>query len=318
MPSKDWSAQLRHVSFRCAECKHAFAGVPDLVEDDPDTAFHPHRYYAHCPACKAENQPQASWERALMAAHQAATGPVTPEGKAASAGNLVGHPTPAEARLTRFNAMKHGMQARVAQYFPARPDKYAFCGQCEVSRSWCAEQPACVKQTELFMLHHAAVEQRDPKVLGKVHADLIAALTATLQLCLQSVLGRGVEICTPRVELSRDGTPVTLTYTDANGDRQNVYEISANPLLKPLMDLIARLGLSMSDQGLTVKASEEDDPAGIGTLSIAGGSSKEALEDFSRRAAEAMVGVRDQLGRAQARLRRDPVLIEHEAQGDGA
>jgi hypothetical protein len=29
-----------------------------------------------------------------------------------------------------------------------------------------------------------------------------------------------------------------------------------------------------------------------------------------------MVGVREQLGRAQARLRSDPVLIEHEAQGD--
>jgi hypothetical protein len=318
MPRKDWSARLDRATFRCGDCRRTFQAVPDLVDDDPDNGAHPFRYFANCPSCHAENVPQASWERALMAAHQAATGPITPAGKAATAANLAGHPTPEESRLIRFNAMKHGMEARTASYFPAKPGKYQFCESCDVDPYWCSTQPACVKQTELFMLHHAAVEQRDPKVLGKVHADLIAALTATLQLCLQSVLGRGVEICTPRVELSRDGTPVTLTYTDANGDRQNVYEISANPLLKPLMDLIARLGLSMSDQGLTVKASEEDDPAGIGTLSIAGGSSKEALEDFSRRAAEAMVGVRDQLGRAQARLRRDPVLIEHEAQGDGA
>jgi hypothetical protein len=254
-----------------------------------------------------------------MAAHQAATGPVTPAGKAASAGNLVGHPTPEESRLTRFNAMKHGMEARTASYFPAKPDKYPFCGKCEVDRYWCSQQPACVKQTELFMLHHAAIDQRDPKVLGKVHADLIASLTATLQMCLQAVIADGVVIKTPKVELSRDGVPVTLTYeTEQDGVRERhvVYDYHSNPLFKPLTDLITRLGLSMSDLGLTVKASEEDDPAGIGALSLPGGTSKEALEDFSRRASEAMVGVREQLGRAQARLRSDPVLIEHEAQGD--
>jgi hypothetical protein len=64
-----------------------------------------------------------------------------------------------------------------------------------------------VKQTELFMLHHAAMDQRDPKVLGKLHADMMAALTATLQMCLQAVLGDGVVIRTPKVELARDGYP---------------------------------------------------------------------------------------------------------------
>jgi hypothetical protein len=318
MPRKDWSARLDRATFRCGDCRRTFQAVPDLVDDDPDNAAHPFRYFAKCPSCGAENVPQASWERSLMAAHQAATGPITPAGKQASAANLAGHPTPQESRLIRFNAMKHGMAAHTADYFPARPGKYSFCSGCEVDPIACASQSACVKQIELFMLHHAAIEQRDPKVLGKVHADLIAALTGTLQLCLQSVLGRGVEISTPRVELSRDGVPITLTYLDANGDRQTVYEINANPLLKPLMDLIGRLGLSMPEQGLTFKASEEEDLAGIGTLSVAGGTSKESMEDFSRRTAVAMQDVREQIGRAQARLRRDPVLIEHEAQGDGA
>ena len=314
MPSKDWSAELRHVSFRCGECKHAFAGVPDLVEDDPDTEYHPHRYYAHCPRCKAENQPQAGWERALMAAHQAATGPVTPQGKAASAGNLVGHPTPEEARLTRFNAMKHGMQARVAAYFPARPDKYAFCGQCEVNRTWCAEQPACVKQTELFMLHHAAVDQRNPKHLARIHSDILAAVTAALQLCLQAVLGEGVLIKQPKVEMDREGNPVTLTYLQADGTKGYIYDYQANPAFKPITDLISRLGLSMSDLGLTVKATEEDDPAGIGSLTL-GTAPREALEDFNKRMVDQMGAMRDKLGRAAANMRKDPVLIDHEAQG---
>jgi hypothetical protein len=314
MPRKDWSARLDRATFRCGDCKATFTAIPDLVDDDPDNEHHPFRYFARCRDCGAENVPQASWERALMAAHQAATGPKTPEGKAAAAANLSGHPTPEESRLIRFNAMKHGLEARTASYFPAKPDKYPFCSKCEVDRAWCAMQPACVKQTELFMLHHAAMDQRDPKVLGAIHADLLAALTATLQLCMQSVLGRGVEICTPRVELSREGVPVTLTYRDAEGEEHVVYEIAANPLFKPMTDLITRLGLSMNDLGLTVRANEEDDPAGIGMLS--GGTSKEALADFSRRAADAMHGVREQLGRAQTRMRSDPVLIEHEAQGD--
>jgi hypothetical protein len=317
MPRKDWSVRLDRATFRCGRCRGTFTAIPDLVDDDPENPAHPFRYFAKCPDCGAENVPQASWERALMAAHQAATGPVTAEGKAAAAANLAGHPTPEESRLIRFNAMKHGMEARTASYFPARPGKYAFCDRCEVDRGYCAGQPACVKQTEIFMLHHAAMDQRDPKVLGKIHADLMAALTATLQLCMQSVLGRGVEICTPRVELSREGVPVTLTYRDAAGEQQTVYEINANPLFKPMTDLITRLGLTMNDLGLTVKASEEDDLAGKGTLTLAGGSSKEGLEDFSRRTALAMQGMREQLGRAQARMRSDPVLIEHEAQGDG-
>lgn len=318
MPRKDWSARLDRATFRCGRCRGTFTATPDLVDDDTDNPAHPFRYFANCPDCGQDSVPQASWERALMKAHQEATGPTSAEGKQASAANLAGHPTPQEARLTRFNAMKHGMEARTASYFPAKPDGYAFCKQCEVDRGYCAGQPACVKQTEIFMLHHAAMDQRDPKVLGKIHADLAASLTATLQMCIQTVLQDGVVIKAPRVELSKDGTPVTLTYLDAQGDVQTIYDYHANPLFKPIADFITRIGLTMSELGLTPKAAEEDDPAGIGSLQLVGGSSKEALADFSKRAALAMSGVREQLGRAQTRMRSDPVLIEHEAQGDGS
>lgn len=314
MPRKDWSARLDRATFRCGDCRRTFQAVPDLVDDDPTNEHHPFRYFANCAHCHAENQPQVSWERALMKAHQEATGPTTADGKKAAAANLAGHPTPEESRLIRFNAMKHGLEARTASYFPAKPGKYPFCASCDVDPYWCAQQPACVKQTELFMLHHAAMDQRDPKVLGKVHADLIASMTAALQLCIQAVLGDGVVIKTPKVELSREGVPVALTYVDEAGERQQIYDYSSNPLFKPIADLITRLGLSMTDLGLTVRASEEEDPAGMGMLS--GGTTREGLADFSRRSAEAMHGVREQLGRAQTRMRSDPVLIEHEAQGD--
>ena len=111
---KDWTAQISHVNFRCGECRKAFEGAPDLVEDDADQAHHPYRYFAHCPHCGARHQPQASWERALLKAHQHSTGPKTPEGVAAVTANLEGHPTPHEALRTRFNAMKHGILSRLA------------------------------------------------------------------------------------------------------------------------------------------------------------------------------------------------------------
>ena len=110
----DWSAQLLKVNFRCSVCRHPFLAVPDLIEPDPHREHHPYRYFGDCPKCKAERQPQAIWERALMKAHQMSTGPKSAEGKAATAANLAGHPTPDEALRTRFNAMKHGMNAKVA------------------------------------------------------------------------------------------------------------------------------------------------------------------------------------------------------------
>lgn len=309
-----WSDQLRLVNFSCSVCRHAFEAEPDLIEDDPDTAHHPFRYFADCPGCGAQHQPQAGWERALLKAHQAATGPRTAEGKASSARNLAGHPTPEEAMRTRFNALKHGLSARVASYFPARPDRYAFCARCDVNRGWCADQPACVKQTEIFMLHHAAFEQRDPKILGRLHGDLQAALTATLQMCLQEILGEGVVIKVPKVELSRDGFPVTLTYEDRDGEKHTVYDYHSNPVFKPLTDLISRLGLSMSDLGMTVRANEAEDEAESGQL-VLDSNTRETLNEFSQRMLEATKGARAMIAEAADAARKDPVLIQHQAQG---
>lgn len=313
--AKDWGTALLSVTFRCGDCKKQFTGKPDLIEDAPEQDHHPYRYFADCPHCGEANQPQASWERALLKAHQMCTGPKTKEGLAKAAANLAGHPTPEETLRTRFNAMKHGMNARAASYFPAKPDKYTFCAQCDVDRDWCREQPACVKKTEIFLLHHAAFEQRNPKILAQLHGELQAALTATLQMCLQEILGKGVVIQTPRVELSREGFPVTLTYVE-NGEEKTVYDYASNPLFKPLADLISRLGLSMGDLGMTVKSADADDEDERGTLRL-DAQDKESLNEFSRRMLKASEGARALIAEAQQRTRSDPVLVEFQQQGGG-
>jgi len=314
---RDWADELEQVTFRCQVCRHTWTARPDLVEPDADAPHHPFRYFGNCPACEALHQPQAPWERALLKAHQLATGPRTAEGKAATAANLAGHPTPEEALRTRFNAMKHGLTARTATYFPAKPDGYTMCARCDVDRYWCSQQPACVKQTELFMLHHAAFEQRDPKVLGRVHADLHAALVASLQLCIQTVLGDGVVIKTPKVQLDKDGDPVAVTWVDDAGQVHQIYEYQANPAFKPIADLVTRLGLSLADLGMTVKTAEDEDAELRGRLAP-GVQAAEAMEAFSQRMAAALEKLPGTLRDARAEAERDPVLLAHQAQNGGA
>jgi hypothetical protein len=311
--AKDWQTQLDTVNFRCDGCRHAWESVPDLIEDAPDLEYHPYRYFATCPACQREHQPQAAWARALLKAHQASTGPRTAEGLAKVGQNLAGHPNSEAVLRTRFNAMKHGMNARTATYFPARPGKYSFCERCEVDKGWCAGQAACVKQTEIFMLHHAAFEARDPRILGGIHADLQSGLTAMLQMLMQEVLGKGVVIQQPKVELDREGTPVTLTYLNEAGVRVPLYDLHAHPGLKAISDLVSRLGLSMTDLGMTVKAADPEDEDKSGGVLKLDDKTQETLSAFNARMLGVMEGAREMVKRAATKTAEDPVLVAHEA-----
>lgn len=324
LPSTDWTAELAQVTFRCQVCRHTWLAAPDLVEPDeaPEAAHHPFKYFATCEVCEASAQPQAPWERALLKAHQRSTGPRTPEGQRASAANLAGHPTPEEALRTRFNAMKHGLSARTATYFPAKPDGYAMCKRCEVDRHWCSEQPACVKQVELFMLHSAAFEQRNPKLLGRIHGDVHAALVGALQLCLQEILGDGVVLKVPKLELQPSPLPedegrlvnMPISFVDDKGQIRYVYEYTAHPAFKPVADLVTRLGLSLADLGMTVKAQEDEASELKGRLAGEGETrAAEAMDQFADRMASAFEKLPALLQAAQAAAAADPVLLAHEA-----
>lgn len=118
MPKKDLSHALPEVTFHCRPSNYTFKAEPARIQDDPDQEHHPFQYFAQCSYCSDE-APQAQHERSLLKAWANATGPRTAEGKAATARNLEGHPTPEEALRTRFNAMKHGLCAQEATYFPA-------------------------------------------------------------------------------------------------------------------------------------------------------------------------------------------------------
>lgn len=312
---KDRSDPLSSVTFRCRVCQCNFAASPERVEACPEQEQHPFAYFGRCVYCGAEAE-QAHWERNLLKAWATATGPKTPEGVAATSSNLVGHPTPEESKRTRFNAMKNGLSARTATYFPAKPDGYEFCRSCDVDRSYCAEQPACVKKTELFMLHHAAFEQRNPKHLMGIYADLQASIFAILQQILQVIVADGVKITEPQWYTDKEtGRVVIAEFTDEQGQRRILTEINAHPLFKPLGELLSKTGLTLSDMGMTTKVIEaESEEMGRLTSDRA---DKDSLLDFNRRQTEALENLHGVIERARLEKKSDAVLIEYQENNGG-
>lgn len=325
VPKSDYSKPLSKVSFHCARCKWTFDAAPSRVDNVPDQEHHPYAYFAQCEICHEEIV-QSPWERALIKAWQNATGPKTPEGKAATAANLEGHPTPEEAKRTRFNAMKHGLYAQTATYFPAKPDGYSFCKGCDVERDWCREQPACVKQTETFMLHQAAFEQRDPKRLTGIYGNLQAALFAVLQQILQTIIADGVKITTP-VWYQYEGRFYLAEYDEATsigayglkdehlvGSRRRVVDITAHPLFKPLGDLLSKANLSLADMGMTTKVLEQAEDFETGFKK--GGDAPD-LGDVQKKAVAALENLAQKVEAARLATDRDPILVEfRQAQGE--
>ena len=316
MPSmaKDRSKPLSEINFYCRPCFQSFKAEPGRVEDAPEAEHHPFEYFAPCPKCGAECG-QAAWEKGLLKAWANATGPKTEEGRAATAANLEGHPTKEESLRTRFNAMKHGLAARTATYFPSKPDGYSFCSACDVDRVWCAAQPACAKKTELFMLHHAAFEQKNPKHLTGIYADLQASLFAVLQQILQTIIADGVKIEAPQYYTTKDGELLIAEYVDESGNRRIIKDINAHPLFKPLGEMLSRAGLSLSDMGMTAKVIEADDEE-MGRLQE-DQQQRGSMLEFQKRQTSALEALAGAIERAKSNKQRDPVLIEHQAQNGG-
>jgi hypothetical protein len=253
--------KLTSTHFRCVHA-HEFEAAPGRVVDVPEWPWHPFRYFCECPECgvEAEQDPR---RRGLLKAHAFATGPVTPEGKAASAANLEGHPTPEEAKKTRFNAMTHGLSARVADYYPAKPGKYDRCATCIYYNQECIEDPpahhvnpvACLSRVELFMQHRMAFETGDPKLLTMLRSDTQAGIQAILNDIILDITQRGVTLVAPQWKIKpTTGRPVIADFIDGeNGERVIIHEVKAHPLLKILIEFINKNNLSLEDMGMTPK-----------------------------------------------------------------
>lgn len=306
--------KLSHVKFHCPECDHRWAGLPGRVVDVPDKSHHPWDYFAQCPECGAEGH-QDRREQALLKAWANATGPRTPEGLANTAKNLEGHPTPEEARRTRFNGMKHGAYAETARYFPAKPGKYPDCDGCPYL-SDCGIGPniACQRKTELYLRHQIAFDSQDPGLLQGLRASMHATVVAILDQIMQDIIRRGVTLERPAWYYDKDGDFHLAEYVDDTGQRQLITEVAEHPLLKRMSEIIKSTGLTLQDSGMTVGSQQDRD---IIEGHLAGqGSDRQTMLEYQQQQARALESMSAILARASARAAEDPVLLEHGTHAD--
>jgi hypothetical protein len=305
--------QLRAVRFHCRTCNERFQAEPDRIEDAPQDVWHPWRYFAACPTCRTEAT-QEHRERTLLKMWANATGPKTAEGKAAAAANLEGHPTPEEAVRTRFNALQHGLTAKVATYYPARPGRYPQCTGCEYIDTLCPTQTACLKRTELFLRHHVAFQTRNPALLVEVNADLQANVRALIEDMILSITQDGARLKSPKFYYDNDGGLHWVRMIDERtGEETPLYDISAHPLLKTLSDFLSKNAMSMADMMMTAKhVDEEETVRGY----LAGQSAREESQlGYQARQTAALEGLADLIRQSRADVAADPVLIEHQSNG---
>lgn len=301
--------QQSSVRFHCDACDFRFEAEPGRVEDCPDEPWHPWRYYADCPLCSDE-VPQERQHRHLLKMWANATGPRTEEGKAAVTANLDGHPTPEEAKRTRFNSLKHGLAAKTATYWPARPGGYPHCQGCEYLESICARQVACLKRTELLLKHQIAFETGDPGLLVDLRAQLHANVQALIDDMILALAQDGVRLKTPEWYYDKDGGFHWAKGMDSLGEEVQLYKIEQHPLLRTLGDMISKLNLGLSDMGMTPKVQDDNDTI-RGHLN--GDAQRgEALLEYQRRQTEVLESLGEMIDRSRTRSAADPVLIEHQ------
>jgi len=304
----DSTAQRSSVTFVCSTCDYKWAAAPDRVEDFAEDDVHPWAYFCACPRC-GEDAGQLPQERNLFKAWSKSTGPRTSAGIAAVTKNLEGHPTPEEARRTRFNAMKHGVYARTATYFPARPGKYPQCDGCQYFVE-CSGSVACLKKTELFLRTHIAFETRDPGLLTEINADIQSMVHSLVQDILLAIVGEGVQLKSPKFVYDKDGDIHWVEYLDSTGEKQPLYDIAAHPLLKTLKDMLSANGMTLSDLAMTPKV-QEDNNIEMGNLERQG-QSRDALLAFQQRQTEALEKLPAMIARGQDRIKKDTVFIDHQ------
>lgn len=304
-------SKLINFACRVQYCRATFHVEPERIDPCPERPTHPWAYFATCPRCRS-SAGQAPWEIGLFNQAGKHTGPKTPEGLAATAKNLEGHPTPEEAMRTRFNAMKHGLFARTATYFPAKPGSYPHCDGCEYEiDQGCRQFGACVKRTELFLQHHVAFETKNPELLTALNADTQAASMAILTDMARAILADGVRHLTPKMYYDKDGGCHLFEYVDKEGTKHTINELSAHPLIKHFFDALAKNGLTLGDLAMTPRAQNEEEMLS-GYLAGAK-ANQESVDDYQKQMAHQVNELRGFIERGRARLREDPVLIEHQA-----
>jgi hypothetical protein len=319
MPAPRSDRPAETVKFNCQSCHHTWQGAADRVEDAPDAPWHPYDYWAECPECGAEApQDRRQWGSWKGAAH--ATGPRTDSGKAASAANLDGYPTAEQTKTLRFNALKTGKHAQVAQFFPAKPGRYAECEHCPYYSEFpdatdetktCIQVPLaghvndkwCKQRLEIWAVFQRAFEDRDPGQLAALNADLQYANHALVNQMLQELLADGVTLKTPVWSAGKLGVEFVKFVDPKTGEEHQLVDVKAHPILKYYLEMLSRNKLDMDSMGMTARHAAEDDVI-EGHLSPTGMDDDEYMAEQQRQ----LANMQELIAASRAAKAADPVV----------
>jgi hypothetical protein len=168
---------------------------------------------------------------------------------------------PKNTDLSRFNAITHGLTAEVAQAHPARPGGYDACEGCEWLNNGCGDNgnKYCLKRTEIFMRHQLAADSGDITSLKKLFANSQASYQIILDNIIMAIARRGVEVHEPITMKNKNGQLEIAKIIDGeSGKLVTLTTIKAHPLIKPLIEMMSKNGMSLSDMMLTQKQQGED------------------------------------------------------------
>lgn len=281
-------------TFRCPDCQLNSELPVERVQKRPDSTPHPFEYFATCPLCGSEI-PEAAFMKNLYRAWLNPTGTKSPE---VSAQNL---PDPHDGRR-RFNALKHGLFAKKAKYFPAKVGQYAECTDCVYSQE-CEEGGICLEITKLRMMVTRAFDSKNPELLQPLFQDIQSDMFVLLKRMMNQVMADGVALKAPVFCGSKDG-PVLVK----DADNKQIIETSAHPLIKAIGDLIQKNGLSLSDLQMTPKT-QIDQSIALGNLA-AGQTQRLTLQQMHEERKGIMEDFLAKMAGSTANRESDPIYQE--------
>lgn len=290
------SKQKDTTTFRCRRCSQNHKLKIERVEERPDLEPHPFEYFAHCPGCGAELV-EAPFIKSLYKAWLNPTGTGSPE---ISAKNL---PPPNDPRR-KFNALKTGLFAKKAKYFPAMVGRYPECDGCQHANI-CEEGGVCLEISKVRMMVSHAFDSKDPAFLQPLFQDLQADVFILLQRLILRALQDGVILDSPVWSGTKESY---VLVQDAEGNQIMQHEL--HPAIRAISELFQKNGLSLADLQLTPKT-QADHAATMGHLAAANGERVSAQEHRQLMAAKTDQFLKALAGATAARAR-DPIFQEHQ------
>jgi hypothetical protein len=118
-----------------------------------------------------------------------------------------------------------------------------------------------------------------------------------------------VKLTRPEFHIDENGRLSLATYTDEQGQKQTIMEVSAHPLLKPLSDFLTKNNMSLADMGMTNKVIEAEDllPGQVSRNPIPIISD----DEYRKQQLAALRNLSDKVSRSNKMTAADPILVEY-------